>query len=80
MDEEKISTGVHAMIGAATGYISNFTGSPLYAVAVAIIVLLVAGNAARQLVEGEGVKWWIGNSVAPFLLFWAIFSVFFYNL
>lgn len=80
MDDEKISTSVHSAAGIAAGYLSNFTGQPSHALAVAILVLLVTGNAMKQFVEGEGGKWWIGNGVAPFLLLWMVFSVFFYNL
>jgi len=81
MDDEKLSTAVHSAVGAITGYLSNFTGKPLHAAGIAIVVLFVTGNIMQNFVDSdEGFKWWAGNGVAPFLLLWVIFSIFFYNL
>lgn len=80
MDEEKLSTSVHSIAGAVAGYLSNFTGSPLHALGVAVILLLVVGNVMKQVVEGDGSKWWIGNGAAPYIFMWLVFSVLFYNL
>lgn len=80
MDDEKILTSVHSVAGAVAGYLSNFTGQPTHALGVAIAALLVTVNAAKYMVgENQGAKWWIGNAVAPFMLLWAVFAVFFYN-
>ncbi len=83
MDDDKLLTSVHALSGAVAGYLSNFTGQPTHALGVAIAVLLVTGNAAKIFVsedEERGLKWWISNGAVPFILIWAVFSVFFYNL
>ncbi|MFP4116945.1 MAG: hypothetical protein ACLFQ8_01430 [Candidatus Aenigmatarchaeota archaeon] len=82
MDNDKLLTSVHAIMGAVSGYLSNFTGQPSHALAVAIAILLVTGNVSRYLADAEdkGAKWWLGNSVAPFFLIWAVFAVLFYNL
>lgn len=80
MDDEKLLTSVHSVAGAVAGYLSNFTGQPTYALGVALAVLLVTANAANYLVEeDQGAKWWLGNALAPFILLWAVFAVFFYN-
>ncbi len=81
MDDEKIITAAHSIAGAIAGYLSNFTGQPLHALGVALAVLLVTGNISKYTVEDHGgLKWWMSNGIVPFILIWAVFSVFFYNL
>ncbi len=80
MENDKISTSVHAAAGAFSGYVSNFMGQPSHALAIALVILFFTLNVSKQLIEGEDGKWWIGNGVVPFLLLWAVFSILFYNL
>ncbi len=80
MDNEKISTAIHSASGIAAGYVSNFTSQPTHAVGVAAILLVLTTSVVKQFMDEEDTKWWIGNGIAPFLLLWVVFSIFFYNL
>lgn len=76
----RISIILHLVTGIIAGYLSFVLGRTLYAVGIAILILIISGFAAQKIVKQKGIKWWLGNGAILYLFFWLISWIAFYNL
>ncbi len=76
----RISVILHVVTGIIAGFLSVTLGTTLYAVGVAILLLLASGYLAEKLIKKKGIKWWIGNGAIIYLLVWLVTWIFFFNL
>jgi hypothetical protein len=83
MDElniSKTSLGVHTIAGIAAGYVSNILANNLYALGAMIVILLVTGYATEFALKKKGIKWWLSNGAALYILVWLVSWVFLFNV
>jgi hypothetical protein len=83
MEEElrhsRISIGLHTITGIIAAFLAVQLGGGLYALATAILILIITGFASEKLVGRKGIKWWITNGAILYLLVWLIAWIFLFN-
>lgn len=77
---ERISVLIHTAIGILAGVASDYIGSTIYALALAVAILLVTGKGTEFVAKGEGLKWWAGNGIVPYVFMWLITWILLLNL
>ena len=76
----RVSVGVHTAAAVFAGWASLFVGRGLYALGLAIVILIIAGFATEKLAGKRGIKWWLGNGAIVYLFFWLVSWTFFFNM
>lgn len=80
LNVSRISLGIHTVAGIAAGYVSYLLANVLYAFSVMLAILLVAGYATEFALKKKGMKWWMGNGGALYILVWLISWIFLFNM
>lgn len=76
----RTSLGIHAVLGIVAGYVSVWLMDVLFAVAVAIVILIVTGYVTEMIVKKKGIKWWLTNGGALYIIVWIVSWVYLFNL
>lgn len=82
---------IHVAIGAIIGVISSYLSTNFTAVLMAIVVLLAMRTITKQVTlkakETDSdktptydTKWWLSNGLYPYVVFWLLIWILFYNL
>jgi len=78
---QRIAVAIHVVAGIVAGYLSLFFSRFWYALAPAIIILLIIGLISQKTVgKGKDRKWWLGNGVAMYIMVWLLSWILFFNL
>jgi len=76
--EQKIAI-IYSFIGIASGFLSNFLNSLLYAVILPLAVYSISFIILVRLSKRK-ILWLLSNSFITFLLVWLVVWIFLYNL
>ena len=80
-DVELTSTMFHVVLGAIMGYISFIVNVPVYNLAMAIVILLLANFLIKTVFKvKKKFSWWLSNGIIVYILFWLIAWSIFYNI
>ncbi|MFH1450690.1 MAG: hypothetical protein ABIF92_01775 [archaeon] len=86
------STLLNAFIGGGVGLASSFLSSGKLALAMMLVFAWATGQAIQKFTkwqpkvtqadgtEKQEIKWWLGNGLYPFSIFWVFCWVLFYNI
>jgi hypothetical protein len=80
LNESRISIGIHSAVGVVAGYASVLFDNALYALGLAILILIITGYAVEFILKKKGIKWWMSNGGLVYILIWIVIWVFFFNL
>jgi len=75
----RISLMIHAPIAFAMGYISYLLNHWVVGI-IGIVVLVALGYAVEKMTKKKGMKWWFGNGLFIYLMFWLVSWTLFLNI
>ncbi len=76
----RISVIIHVIIGVVAGWASYHTVDALYGIGIMIVFLMISGYVSEKVVNKKGIKWWLANGGAIFVLIWLISWIYFLNM
>jgi EMC6-arch len=82
MDVDAKLTGIHAIAGIITGYISFIIVNQSYAVILGIVILIIVGNLSERFLGKEevgGTKGWFWSGIVPFFFVWVLVWTMLFN-
>ena len=76
----KVSLGIHTAAGIAAGFVSYILANSLYAFGAMIAILIITGYATQFALKKKGIKWWLSNGAALYILVWLVSWIFLFNM
>jgi len=76
----RTSMGIHTVLGIVVGYISIWIANVLFAVAAAVVILVITGYVTEMVVKKKGIKWWMMNGGLLYILVWIVSWVYLFNI
>jgi hypothetical protein len=80
LNVSRISLSVHTVAGILAGYVSHVLASSYYAFGAMLAILLVTGYGTEFVLKKKGIKWWMANGGALYIMVWLISWIFLFNM
>ncbi|MBI4021062.1 MAG: hypothetical protein HY369_02375 [Candidatus Aenigmarchaeota archaeon] len=76
----RVSVVVHSLLAAGVAYASTMVVTGLAGLGLGLIVLFAADFLLERALGKKGVKWWLANGAAIYVLFWLVGVIYLFNI